>query len=563
MSIPTESSFSSSAKCSSCFKLQLYSNLYFCFRCVSLRCSDAKCTTSSVEVVACPRCLRTSTPIEASQRLQGRCDSGISCLDCPKCGAALLGLDKKSPDATDGATHKCKECLLRARFITAQDSSIDEDSVTASTLVQCIKLSTIVTNSLCSPDPIRMSSFEASQRLHRIELRKQRNQSLKGVDSKNSIATTGTHILKPVMATQTQNLFHEERTSTMVPWLGCGNDTRLDVSTKSATHISLEREQLQSISTLENRSKNNLQTLFGFKQQSKDNNVINVNTKSNGTRLASFRQVRCSTCVSIGNPGVLVSVSTDPFKALLAEASERVLNVSKSVKATISWSPAYIYRKQSPAAALLPLLSLIPVDDIPINTTSISMTRDVSTIKAKLHIKNPTIYPMFLSFWGNSHTLQGSSNSSSSTVLSIDESRLQLLDAKSGDTILLVRTLSQSGDINTSASLKEGLESIYIRISPNDPLHLHDDEGNDSHDIAVVNSAANNISKRVVAAEGVGSITLNCNISLKKEREREMILIQVPFLYHISQKLLEGEVGDDVKKQSFKSLAVTTVLKIK
>jgi hypothetical protein len=160
----------------------------------------------------------------------------------------------------------------------------------------------------------------------------------------NSIATTG--ILKPVVATQTRNICHEEQTSTMVPWLGCGNDTRLDVSTKLVSSISLEREQLQSISTLENRYKNNLQSLFGFKQQTKDTNVVIVTSKSNGTRLASFRQVRCSTCVSIGNPGVLASVSPDPFKALLAEASERVSNVSKSAKAILSWSPAYIYRKQ-------------------------------------------------------------------------------------------------------------------------------------------------------------------------------------------------------------------------
>jgi hypothetical protein len=42
-----------------------------------------------------------------------------------------------------------------------------------------------------------------------------------------------------------------------------------------------------------------------------------------------------------------------------------------------------------------------------------------------------------------------------------------------------------------------------------------------------------------------------------------MILIQVPFLYHISKKILEGELGDDdEKQQTFKSLAVTTALKI-
>lgn len=551
MSIVPQSLYS----CTSCSSLQ--PNLFFCPRCVSLRCSNARCTISSVEVVACPRCLRTTTPSDALHRLRGRCDAGASCLDCPKCRASLLILDKQSPETSVGATHKCKECSLLARFVNSQDGPVDEDATTASVVAQSLRSSTLVVRNLCAPDPIGMAAVEASQRLNRIELRKLRAQSRKG-----ALKSSSDGILQPVVTTAVKGLQNENYP--LLPWLGQGSDAIHDVISKpQSTPVALEaqereRQQQQQLSKLESHWKNQMNTIFGFKQEL-EKKVVLVTVKASGTRLASFCQVRCSSCVAAGDPGVLVSVSPEPFKALLTEASERVLKASNRVNAALSWTPAYIFRKQSPAAAILPLLSLVLVDT---TAASLMATQGISVVNARLQIKNPTEKPMYLSFQGKRLPLIGhhGSESNSSTL------KISLLDSKSEEGVILIKEFKQEGDGKVPITSDDAdMESIYVRISAFDPLRLHNDEEDiDDIDAAIASNFSSITSQRVIAAEGVGSITLNCSITMSMVSSTAL-LAHIPFVYHVSNRVLSDLQGGTITKsitELKKSLSVIAAVKI-
>jgi hypothetical protein len=52
-----------------------------------------------------------------------------------------LVIDKQSAETTSGgATHKCKECSLFARFVNTPDSLIDDDSVASNAVAHLMKL---------------------------------------------------------------------------------------------------------------------------------------------------------------------------------------------------------------------------------------------------------------------------------------------------------------------------------------------------------------------------------------------------------------------------------------
>jgi len=543
--------------CTSCSSLQ--PNLFFCPRCVSLRCSNARCTISSVEVVACPRCLRTTTPSDALQRLRGRCDAGASCLDCPKCGSSLLILDKQSPETSVGATHKCKECFLLARFVNSLDGPVDEDATAASVVAQSLRSSTLVVKNLCAPDPIGMAAVEAAQRLNRIELRKLRAQSRKG-----ALKSSSDGILQPVVTTQVAGLHNDNYP--LLPWLGQGSDLKHDVISKpQSTPVALEaqererqQQQQQQLSKLESHWKNQMNSIFGFKQEL-DKKVVLVTVKASGTRLASFCQVRCSSCVAAGDPGVLVSVSPEPFKALLTEASERVSKASNRVNAALSWTPAYIFRKQSPAAAILPLMSLVLVDS---TAASLVATQGISVVKARLQIKNPTEKPMYLSFQGKRLPLIDHHRSESN----FSHFKITLLDSKSGEGVILIKELKQEGDGKIPTTSDDAdMESIYVRISAFDPLRLHnDEEDNDDIDATIASNFSSITSQRVIAEEGVGSITLNCSITMSMVSSTAL-LAHIPFVYHVSKKVVSELQGGNMKTISElakKSLSVIAAVKI-
>lgn len=526
-----------------CATLQPQPNLFFCPHCISLRCHSARCTISSAEVAACPRCLRTTTPVDALNRLRGRCDAGASCLDCPKCGASLLVIDKQSAETTSGgATHKCKECSLFARFVNTPDSLIDDDSVASNAVAHMMRSSSLVSKNFCTPDPIGMATFEAAQRLNRIELRKQRMQTRKG--SLKSI-TSGA-LINPPMSMRMVGIHNADPNFPVLPWLGLDSDSKHDLSSKVPGPIELEaqeRELHNNFCNIDNHFKHQMNTLFGFKQQPKEK-VICITVKTSGTRLASFRQIRCSSCVKAGDPGVLVSVSPEPFKALLLEAAERVSRASSRVNPALTWTPAYIFRKQSPAAAVLPSLSLVLVD------TTIDpawATRGVSVVKARLEIKNPTEKPMFISFKGVMLPVTRKNQGED-----VSDSLLSFVDAQSNEGVLLIKQFEQDSKNLSKVSHLEETGQIFVRVSPNDPLNLHDeDEAKNDIDDTIVSSAAERSSRRVVAAEGVGSITINCSITMPSisSISTSTSLVQIPFVLHMAreEKNIGGKTELEIK----------------